>query len=240
MSYLNNTDKKILCILNTFFNYEHIQQCFDSIYNENIDYFILENKSKYSDKIEEYFKSKKLLGYIQAQDNVTHGTVDYFFKNYKELINKYDYMTLTDGDVLVDDIDSLYEEIITILDCNNVKLCCINLDRCNLPPIKGSERWIEDGPNIENIYIKARSGTHMMTFKNDNFNIITNLDKVIDGTVHAKVKSINGILTKTIKNVGTHLTWDYYYDGNEYYEWKKNNQWTLGTHDKLTEMKHII
>ena len=79
-----------------------------------------------------------------------------------------------------------------------------------------------------------------MTFKNDNFNIITNLDKVIDGAVHAKVKSINGILTKTIKNVGKHLTWDYYYDGNEYYEWKTNNQWALRTHDKLTEMKHII
>ena len=49
----------------------------------------------------------------------------------------------------------------------------------------------------------------------------------------------HAVVSKTLINKAKHLTWDYYYNGNEYYEWKKNNQWTLGLHNKITNFKKI-
>ena len=208
-------EKKILCVLNTFFNYEHIIQCFESIYSDNIDFFILENKSKYSDKIESYFKTKKLIGYLQSEENITHGTVDYFLKNFKDLINQYDYLTITDGDLLVDDIELLYDEIKTILEYPNSEV-------------------------IDNLFLKGTSGTHMMTFKKENFNIVLDLNIMMDVYVHSKVFKLGGICAKTLKNKSKHLTWDYYYPTNEYYEWKLENQWTLSYHNKEKKIKVIL
>jgi hypothetical protein len=233
-------EKKILCVLNTFFNYEHIIQCFESIYSDNIDFFILENKSKYSDKIESYFKTKKLIGYLQSEENITHGTVDYFLKNFKDLINQYDYLTITDGDLLVDDIELLYDEIKTILEYPNVKVCCVDLKIDNLPNIPEAKTWIPDSEVIDNLFLKGTSGTHMMTFKKENFNIVLDLNIMMDVYVHSKVFKLGGICAKTLKNKSKHLTWDYYYPTNEYYEWKLENQWTLSYHNKEKKIKVIL
>lgn len=234
-------EKKILCVLNTFFNYDHIRECFDSIDTNEIDFFILENKSKYSDLIESYFKDKKVIGYIQSEENVTHGTVDYFIKNYKDLIEEYDYITITDGDLLVDDIRSLYSEIISILDEDRVMVCCVDLKNDNLPlhTIPESINWVPKSTTINNKYLNGFSGTHMLTLKKENLFLITSIDKFIDVTVQRNVMINNGVWAKTLINKAKHLTWDYYYNGNEYYEWKKNNQWTLGTHNKITNFKKI-
>jgi hypothetical protein len=232
--------KKILCVLNTFFNYEHIKQCFDSLYNDNVDFFILENKSKYSDNIENYFKQKNIIGYLQSSENITHGTVDFFYKNYAELIKKYEYFTITDGDLYVDNINLLYEELIDILNEEKVLVCSVQLKKDNLPKIPNSEKWIPNGEIINNKFMKSSSGTHMMTFKNENFNIFLNNPIMIDTYIHKSVKEKGGISAVTLKNKATHLTWDYYTDGNEYFEWKKENQWTLLPHEKKSEMKKII
>lgn len=231
---------KILCLVNTFFNYEHIKKCFDSIYSDNIDYFVMENKSKYSEQIEEYFKSKRLLGYVQAQENITHGTNDYFLQNYKDLINKYEYFTITDGDILVDNISDYYDEVINILNQPRVKVCSISLKDVNLPNLPGAKGWIPNGKIHEDKYMESWSGAHMMTFKKDNYQMFFNTTKLFDTNVHRNIRKSNGVSAVTLKNKGLHLTWDYYIDGNEYFEWKKNNSWVLNPHDKKTEMKKII
>jgi hypothetical protein len=215
--------------------------CFDSLYHDSIDYFILENKSKYSDKIENYFKDKRLLGYLQSEKNITHGTVDYFIKNYRDMVKQYDYFTLTDGDVLVDNVDNLYEEIFSILDKPKVKVCCAMLDNCNLPNHPEAPKWLQRGEIIDGQYMKSISGTFVMTFKRENFDFILDLGHVMDVAVHENIrKHGNGVSAVTIKNKVKHLTWDYYYDGNEYYEWKKNNQWTLKYCKETSNMKRIV
>jgi len=240
MSFIKKSEKKILCVLNTFFNYEHIKLCFDSLYHDSIDYFILENKSPYSDKIEDYFKDKRLLGYLQSEKNITHGTVDFFIKNYRDMIMQYDYFTLTDGDVLVDNIDNLYEEIFSILDKPKVKVCCAMLDNSNLPNHPDAPKWLQKGPIVDGHYMNSGSGTFVMTFKSENVNFILDLEHVMDVAVHLSIKKCGGVSAVTIKNKVKHLTWDYYYDGNEYYEWKKNNQWTLSYCKDTANMKRII
>lgn len=231
---------KTLCVLNTFFNHEHIIKCFESIYSEDVDYFILENKSKYSSLIESYFSNKRIIGYLQSEENITYGTVNYFYKEYRDLINQYEYFTITDGDLLVDDVKSMYSEIFNILNQKNVMVCCVDLHKDNLPKINGSETWIPDCETIDNLYKKCDSGTHMMTFKKENFNVFLDIKTMFDTHIHQHVKEKNGVSAKTLINKAKHLTWDYYYDGNEYYEWKKNNQWTLGVHNKTSKINRLI
>jgi len=234
-------DKKILCVLNTFFNYEHIKECFDSLYTDKVDFFILENKSKYSNLIESYFEDKNVIGYLQAEDNVTHGTVDYFLKNYLDLIQEYDYLTITDGDLLVDNIDSLYSEIISILDENRVLVCCVDLLSVNLPVdfLPEAINWIPKSTIINNKFLHGFSGTHMLTIKKENIQLLTSINKFIDVEVQKNVTLNNGLWAKTLLNKAKHLTWDYDYEGNEYYDWKKNNQWTIGIHNKVTKFNKI-
>lgn len=231
---------KILCVLNTFYNYEHIKLCLDSIWSDKIDFFILENKSDHSELIEEYIKTKKVIGYLQSEENITYKTVNFFFQNYKDLINSYEYFTISDGDLLIDDIDSLYDEMINILEKPNVKVCCVNLKQENLPKITGSESWIPKGRIVDNCYMTFKTGTHMMTFKKENFFIFLELENMLDNLVHKNVESYGGVSAVTIINKSKHLTWDYYLDGNEYYEWKLKNPWVLGLHTKNSTIKKII
>lgn len=231
---------KILCVLNVFMNYEHIVECFESIYQDGIDYFILENKSENSDKILEYFKTKRLVGYLQSEENVTYGTVNFFMKNYKELIDSYDYLTISDGDIKVFNVDSMYNEMFNILNDSIVKVCCVKIVKDNLPNIPGSSSWVPNGEIVDNRYIKSISGTFMMTFKKENFFIPQNIELFFDTHIHKYVKEVGGISAITLINESKHLTWDYYYDGNPYYEWKKNNQWVLTAHRKETKFNQVI
>lgn len=232
--------KKLLCVLNTFYNYKHIIECFDSLYTDKFDYFILENKSKYSDKIEEYFKTQNLVGYLQFEENITHGSVDVFLKEYKDLIKQYEYFTLTDGDLTVASVENTYNEVFGILDEPRVLVCCVDLLMDNLPleHFPEAKHWIPRGIN-RGKYIEGATGTHMLTLKNENLDILLDLPNIMDVFVRSAVSSRGGVWAKTIENKAKHLTWDYYYPGNEYLEWKLANQWVLGKHNKTCNYRVI-
>ena len=231
----------ILVVANIFFNDDHVFQFFNSIERSYIDYVILENSSKNSGKIEDFFKNKKILNHFRSEENITHGTVDYFLKNYQELINSYNYLILTDGDILVYDIDSYLQEAKSILQRPEVYVCAITLDLENLPRQYHPESpgWIPSGPVIDNTYVRAPTGTHMLVIKKQHFHILFQMDRMIDSEFHSKICENGGTWARTILNKGKHLTWDYYYPGNEYYEWKIANQWVQRLHDKKSRINII-
>ena len=158
-------------------------------------------------------------------------------KNYKELINEYEYLILTDADLLVEDIDSYINEAKSILDMEKVMVCGISLCLNNLPLEHHPEsiNWVPEGV-VYNKYIIAPTGTHMLLIKNKNLNVLFELKNIIDSFLWVKVYEKDGLWVKTLKNKAKHLTWDYYYPGNEYYEYKKNNEWVQKLHNKKPEI----
>ena len=139
-----------------------------------------------------------------------------------------------------EDITDLYNEMFNILNDSIVKVCCVKIVKDNLPNIPGSSSWVPNGEIVDNRYIKSISGTFMMTFKKENFFIPQNIELFFDTHIHKYVKEVGGISAITLINESKHLTWDYYYDGNPYYEWKKNNQWVLTAHRKETKFNQVI
>ena len=67
---------KHICIFFIYNNLEHIIKSFESIQDPNVDYFIIENKSDNSSKIQEYFFTKNLKGYIQFEENISNNAMD--------------------------------------------------------------------------------------------------------------------------------------------------------------------
>ena len=92
---------KHICI---FFCYEQvdvIKTAFDSNYVEGIDFFVVENGSRNSKEIEQYFQTKNLKGYIQFEKNISGNAMNIFLKDYMDLLKGYDDITITDGDFFV-------------------------------------------------------------------------------------------------------------------------------------------
>ena len=159
---------KHICILICFNNLEHIKQCYESLYNKNIDFFIIENYSDNSEKIKEFFIDKNIIGYIQFEKNISHKAVSTFITDYENILNKYDYITFSDCDLTVENSEKTFQEIIKNLEFSNVIISCVDLTMTNLPKIPGSSSWVPAPLNITDDYIEGASGVHLMTLKNEN------------------------------------------------------------------------
>jgi len=221
-----NKTKKHICIFFAYNNIEHIIQSFDSLYSDSVDYFVVENSSENSRLIECYFASQKLIGYIQFEKNIWDNAMKTFLQDYKDLISQYDYITITDGDLLIDDIDLTFTELKEIVDIDKVGVCCVDLKLDNFPSdIKGSGRWLPNHSGIYDKYIVCGTGIQLMTFKREFFDIILEPTKFLDGKLRKNINWHGLLWVKTKINQATHLTWDLYYEGSPYYEFKLQPKW---------------
>jgi hypothetical protein len=228
---------KHICILICFNNLEHIKQCYESLYNKNIDFFIIENYSDNSEKIKEFFIDKNIIGYIQFEKNISHKAVSTFITDYENILNKYDYITFSDCDLTVENSEKTFQEIIKNLEFSNVIISCVDLTMTNLPKIPGSSSWVPAPLNITDDYIEGASGVHLMTLKNENLWLVKNttfLDSNIRTSVYSKKKK----WVKTIKNKAYHLTWDLYFEGSDYYKYKLTNT-DIWNHNNVCDYKII-
>ena len=107
---------KHILVFFAFRNTEDIKTSFDSLYLDTIDYFVVENKSEFSDEIEKYFSTKRLKGYIQFEKNIASNAMTIFVRDFFKFLSEYDIITLTDGDLYFYDIKSTLDEIISNLD----------------------------------------------------------------------------------------------------------------------------
>ena len=104
--------KRHLIVFLAFKEVDIIKKSFESIKDVQSDIFIIENKSEYSDQIEEYFKEQNIIGYIQFNENTENSSIPLFNRAYKDLVKSYEYITYTDGDLYVCDAESMFEEIL--------------------------------------------------------------------------------------------------------------------------------
>lgn len=161
--------KTHICILICYKNLDHIINCFNSLFNEDIDFIILENYSDSSLKIKKFFETKKILSHIRFDENITNNAVNIFIKDYSEVLNKYDYITFSDCDLRIDNSDQTFREIKKNLEFNDVVVSCVDLNMSNLPKVTGSENWIPNPINITDDYIECDTGIHLMTIKKKRF-----------------------------------------------------------------------
>jgi len=215
--------KKHICILICFHNIEHIKQCYESLSNPEIDFFIIENKSENSNEIQKYFNKRDIIGYIQFEDNITFKAVEIFIKDYYSLLQQYDYITISDCDLKISDSKNTFLEIIENLNLDNVGVSCIDLSLENFPyNIEGSNTWLPKPIKETKKYIECATGIHLCTIKKENLYLFQ--QTFIDNYIFQKVYNNSMIWVKTVKNKATHLTWDLYYDGNSYLEFKTNTK----------------
>lgn len=221
--------KKHLCVVIVYNNVEHIKMSFDSFYNENIDFFIIENISNNSDEIEKYFLTKKLVGYIRFNKNIAANAFNIFIKDYYDFINKYNIVTFTDGDLYVYNNNSLFEELIENLNAENVIISSANLYRKNYYHLKdkeiGIDKYINNmkNRNIKNGFNISNTANNFITLETKNIFLLKDI-YYLDSNIRRKIEEINKLWVSTKNNIIYHLTWDLYEDGNEYYEFKKNNK----------------
>jgi hypothetical protein len=231
---------KHACILFCYNNYEHIIRSYESLKTPNIDFYILENKSKYSDKIESYFKLQDIKGYVQFDNNISNNSIPIYFRDYRYLFTDYDYLTFTDCDLEVEDSFTTFTEIIKNLNIGGVGMSCVDLSMENFPHhIPGSGGWIPRPRNITDEYIECPTGGHLMTLKKENFDVFFNTDPFIDGILLSVITSRNLLWVKTKISKANHLTWDLYKEDEEYYQFKKNNM-HIWNHSETSNYTQII
>ena len=247
--------KNHICIFVAYLNFDIIKSSFDSIKNaENVDFFIIENASNNSDKIEQYFLDKNLIGYIRFNENIASNAVDVFIENYNHIIKQYKYITITDGDLYVYDIDDLFNEIKYNLQNDDISVCASQLYKGNSYVRKDKVIGVEKYESIMNSremiqygFIEKFTGCYFLTIKNEDIHLLNPFRKIdgwpsdcpiTDSEIYHRVCKLNKMYTMTKKNLVYHLTWDLYYEGSEYYKFKIENP-KIWTQIKYSEYKII-
>jgi len=213
---------KHICILICYNNVDHIKKCFTSLKNNNVDFFIIENKSKNSDEIQKYFLTQKIIGYIQFEQNITFKAVEIFIKEYEPLMREYDIITVSDCDLYVENSVDTFNELVKNLNFDNIGVSCVDLCLKNFPnSIPGSDSWLPNKTNETDEYIECATGIHLCTIKKENLFLFK--QTFLDNHIHTIANQSGLRWVKTKKSKAIHLTWDLYSPGNEYFEFKKNN-----------------
>jgi len=224
--------KKHICILFCFNNIDHIIQCYESLETSSVDFFVIENKSENSDRISTYFKSKSLVGYIQFESNISNNAISIFLRDYQYLLQQYDYITITDCDLLVTNSDTAFSEIIKNIELPGVGISCIDLSMDNFPShVPGSGGWLPVPYNVTDEYIECPTGGYLLTIKQCDLDILYARPIFVDGELLSVVYNRGQKWVKTLHSKAIHLTWDLYVPGNSYYDFKLQNPniWNQGT-----------
>lgn len=203
-----------LIIFQAFFNVKETIQSFESMYLDEIDYFVVENKSKYSHEIKNYFQTKRLKGYIQFEENIGSNAMNIFLNDYWDLLKQYDLITITEGDLYIYDIKSSIEEVKMGFKRPNVLVSAIGLYYGNV--FNEAHRTIGLDSYFEFMKKQEKEvplgngfgggGIHFLTFTNKTVDVIKGVycsDWLIYGAVNAVGKGVH-----TNQNKAYHLTWD--------------------------------
>lgn len=219
--------KKHLVVVFVYNNLEHIKTCFESLYLDEVDYFIVENKSKHSKEIKEYFETKRIIGHICFEENISATAIDIFIKDYFETMREYEYVSITDGDIYVSDAKATFKEVIDNLDrepsafISSVDLWLGNHYE-NENKVTGTNHLDWYMANTSNVdgHKLGSTASHLLTVKNLRLDVFQNIH-FIDTNLNNKIINMGGRWVSTLRNLAYHLTWDLYVEGNEYYEFKK-------------------
>jgi hypothetical protein len=212
-----------------FLAYKHlgiVSESFESIKDVDADIFIVENQSENSKAIANYFEDKNHIGYIQFHENVANSSMSIFIADYWGLIEQYDYVTFTDGDLYVHDVKAMFVEIFDAFKNPEVIISSADLWQGN--NYLNSERlgldiFVNDSKCNMALFgsVQGHTGNFFITIKHEDINLLRLNKLYLDSFLAETVNSLNRTWFKVNRNKVYHLTWDLYYEGNPYFEFKK-------------------
>ena len=262
--------KKHLIVFLAFKEVDVIKKSFESIENVSSDIFVIENKSENSQEIEEYFRSKSdsLIGYIQFNENTENSSIPLFNKAFNDLITSYEFITYTDGDLYSYDAEEMFREILEAFHNPDVMVSSsavwegnysfinskeyidiIKKNKSNLKPLelrKGFEDFLSEQKDNDRdfgsqiIPAGLSMGHFFVTIRSQDLNHIFDLELYMDAYIYRKVKELEREWHITTKNISYHISWDLYYQGSPYYEWKRENKDTLWKIAKESDFRVIV
>lgn len=164
---------RILVLMNVFFNYDYTERTLLSLFqnkgNFTLDIIFLENPSKYSEEIRE-LSIKYHLKHFIGNENIAGQIFQLFYSNNKSLFDDYDYVCITESDVVLD--DGCISEALCILDkLPNAGHCCtaLNLGLEKYKPIREKiARWVPK-PIRKGFYAIGHTGVQFLIFRKPYF-----------------------------------------------------------------------
>ena len=238
--------KKHLILFIAYKHVDIIKSSLNSIINyKDSDIFVIENKSENSIELETYFSGKNLLGYVQFEENIANSAITIFIREFWDLIIQYEYVTITDGDLFIADINETFKEIISAFQNPEIIVSSSELWQGNnyQNEVRLSEKeYLEDASINQREFgsIEGITGAFLITVQNKHLDAIRGY-LFVDNYLANKVNSMQGKWFKTNKNLAYHLTWDLYYEGNEYFEFKKqvyDKIWFIEKHSNYKIIKY--
>ena len=218
--------KKHLIVFVAYQHLDIISKSFESIKDVDADIFIVENQSENSRAISDYFEDKNLVGYIQFHENIANSCMSIFIAHYWELIQQYEYVTFTDGDLYVHDAKAMFEEIFDAFKNPEVIISSADLWQGNnyTNSVRlDLDRFVNESKCNRALFgsIQGHTGNFFITIKQQDINLVRQNKIYLDSFLAESVNAMSRTWFKVNRNKVYHLTWDLYYDGNPYFEFKK-------------------
>lgn len=161
--------ERILVVFNCYFNYRDIERTIVSVLANNVpvDIIFLENPSKYSDKIKEIADKYKIFMHLMCSGNIEFNTFTLFCNTYPEIVSQYDYIAITEADVVLPDG--------SIQECFSILKKYDNCGNCSIFPETNFEKykslplhdWVVPPSRILDDCVEARAGLQFIIFKKD-------------------------------------------------------------------------
>ncbi|MDJ0515290.1 MAG: glycosyltransferase family A protein [Trichodesmium sp. MO_231.B1] len=243
--------KLVHCVLLTFYFNEILERCLEGLLAEKnrIDVSVIENSSVNSNairKVVDLYRYKGLVkNHFIFEENIGTNAFEIAFdSNLLDL--DYDYITVTDGD-LIPDKGWLDEQIMILEKCPEIFSVSMPLHYDNAPP-KQKEKTQEIPIESQNdLYQERIAGWVLKTFKNYDWKNFLAFRKKHKIFFHDRSAYDYGKFYKNKKSVLTlnsksyHLTWDY--ANAEYLQLKKSlgevskHSWYQNKYSGFTLMK---
>jgi predicted SAM-dependent methyltransferase len=230
-------DKDILITSIIYFNQDLIKTHVDFLvdYSDKADVVILENPSHITKETSKYcidlVKQKKLYKYLLFDENIGMNTFETFFESNLIDLEKYSYIVITDGDLIVKNTNWLNEQINIFKNYPKTYACGVKLDLSNIPSKKDFHdvnKWYPKSRQILNDCEVGETGLHLLMYQKDNFKLFLEYLKeyaltFMDTTMHMFCNMHQHKTWRRTKNSQAyHLTWDLYNKNDDYTKIKIN------------------
>ena len=218
-------------IMLVYYNYDLIERCLKSfshyLKDNKADIYFIENPSIHSIKIKELVKKYNINFHYICNENIGGCAFELFPRQNKSLMEKYEYISVTESDVIVE--NGAIEECIDILD-NNVEVPVISIQlNCELYKYRNlpTSKWVHRSQKYKTFY-KGSTGFQFIMFRNyvlydfleklNNKKIINpialgcrNFYGVSDSNLTHYIKMIKSVWARTNSKLD-HIGWEKYVD----------------------------
>jgi hypothetical protein len=218
---------KALCVVLVFWNVEIVKKSLNFLAEQadELDIFVVENRSEATNSeikpfVLDLLARDKIAGYFLFERNITVNALEVVFDSGLLDLGAYDYLLLTEGDLIVPDEGWLAEER-RILDNNpEVFVCGIGLSEVNLPRhlSPDAHKWLSPPMRETEDYYEVEMGIYLLLFRMTDFQSFLRYRRKTNKRFREVVlrsycrEELGRVWARPKQFTAVHLTWDIYHD----------------------------